>query len=716
MRGAKTDRCSVFADGATKRRRRIRRKNDVSIAARTARVGFALTVTMAAATLAPSSAWAQAERRDEEIVVLGRWDNPIGRSSSASQGVVGADEIMLRPRLRTGDILEVVPGLIVTQHSGTGKSNQMFLRGFNLDHGTDFATWVDGMPVNMPTHGHGQGYTDLNFLIPELVERLEYRKGAYHAEIGDFSSAGAVHLTTFRRLDEGLIKVGAGEDGYFRALAAGGAPVAAGDLVYAVQAHRYDGPWTDVSEGLDRRNALVRYSHRDDERSFDVAFMAYDADWRAADQIPRRAVDAGILSPLGSIDTTLGGETSRFSVSGSWRQALGRGRLQADAYAIDYDLELFSNFTYWLDDPIDGDQFEQRDDRRIFGGQVSFVLPAADAGTHTFGASLRYDDIDDVGLFHTTDRRRLSTVRQDAVEQHSLGLYYANERRWTERLRTILGVRADRYDFDVKSIDPANSGSASDTIVSPKANLIYALSDQVEVYASAGKGFHSNDARGTTITMDPVTGDEAERVDPLVESRGIELGVRAFTAQKLNVSAALWYLELDSELLFVGDAGNTEPSRASRRYGLELPLYYRLNDRVTFDLELALTESEFTEDDPAGSEIPGSIDRVVSAGIAFEQPRGWYGSARIRYFGPRPLIEDGSIESKSSTVVNAALGMRLGKLDLRLDVLNLFDSDDEDIAYFYASRLPGEPAQGVEDVHFHPIEPRTVRLHVSYGF
>jgi len=665
-----------------------------------------------------TAALAQAERREgvEEVIVLGRWDNPIGRSASASQGVVGADEIMLRPRLRTGDILEVVPGLIVTQHSGTGKSNQMFLRGFNLDHGTDFATWVDGMPVNMPTHGHGQGYTDLNFLIPELVERIEYRKGAYHAEIGDFSSAGAVHLTTFRRLDDRLIKVGAGEDGYFRALAAGSISVVSGDVLFAVQGHRYDGPWTDVSEGLDRRNALLRYSRSDDERDFDVALMAYDAAWRAADQIPRRAVDNGILSPLGSIDTTLGGDTSRYSVSGSWRRPLGRGRLHAEAYAIDYDLELFSNFTYWLDDPVDGDQFEQRDDRRIFGVQLSYVLPGGNAGTHTLGASLRHDEIDEVGLFLTTERRRRSTVRQDAVEQYSLGLYYANERRWTDRLRTILGVRADRYGFDVTSVDPANSGSASDTIVSPKANLIYALSDQVEVYASAGKGFHSNDARGTTITIDPVTGEAAERVDPLVESREIELGVRAFAAQKLNVSAALWYLELDSELLFVGDAGNTEPSRASRRYGIELPLYYRLNDSVTFDVELALTESEFTEEDPAGNEIPGSIDRVVSAGIAFQRPRGWYGSARVRYFGPRPLIEDGSVESGSSTVVNAALGVRLGRLDVRLDVLNLFDSDDEDIAYFYASRLPGEPEEGIEDVHFHPIEPRTVRLYVSYGF
>src|SRR5690606_12402101 len=281
----------------------------------------------------------------EEITVWGRWDNPIGRSVSASQGVIGADEIALRPRLRTGDILEAVPGLIMTQHSGTGKSNQMFLRGFNLDHGTDFATWVDGMPVNLPTHGHGQGYTDLNFLIPELVERLEYRKGGYYAEVSDFSSAGAAHLRTFRELPNGLVKAGVGEDGYFSALAADSVAAGEGTVLYGVQAHRYGGPWEDVSEDLDRNNLLLRYSRAGERGAWHVAPMGYDADWGSADQIPRRAVESGLIWPLGSIDTSLGGSTSRYSVSGGWSGGLGAGRARVNAYVIDYDLSLYANFT-----------------------------------------------------------------------------------------------------------------------------------------------------------------------------------------------------------------------------------------------------------------------------------------------------------------------------------------------------------------------------------
>jgi hypothetical protein len=652
----------------------------------------------------------------EELVVLGRWDNPVGMSASASQGVVGAEEIDARPRLRTGEILETVPGLIVTQHSGTGKSNQMFLRGFNLDHGTDFATWVDGMPVNMPTHGHGQGYTDLNFLIPELVDRLEYRKGAYYAGVSDFSSAGAAYLSTFRTLDEGFLKAGLGQDGYLRILAADSVATDSGEFLYGVQTHRYDGPWQDMREDLRRNNALLRYSSSGAAGEWNVDFMAYDAEWNSADQIPGRAVESGMISAFGSIDTDLVGETSRYSLSGGWRGDLVGSRARLNLYAIDYDLNLFSNFTYLLDDPVNGDQFEQLDERTIVGGGFALMYGGEPRASHTVGAMLRYDDIGDIGLFRTKARRRLSTVRRDSVEELSVGFYYSNEMQWTDKLRTIVGIQADRYYFDVDSDLDINSGSADELIFAPKANLIYAINDRVEVYVSAGKGFHSNDARGATITVDPASGDPAKRVSPLVDAHDFELGFRAFADNRLNVSAALWYLELDSELLFVGDAGNTEPSRASRRYGIEIPLYYRLNDRVTFDIELAVTDSEFSEDDPAGKEIPGSINSVLATGISVRNPGGFYGSLRARYFGPRPLIEDGSVESRSSIVVSGSVGFAEERFDLRLDMLNLFDSDDHDIAYYYASRLAGEPSQGIEDVHFHPIEPRTLRFYVNWAF
>jgi hypothetical protein len=649
--------------------------------------GTRLFASLAAAA-ATASLHAQAPSSNQaardEIVVLGRWDNPVGISRSASQGVVGNLEIESRPRLRTGEILEVVPGVIVTQHSGSGKSNQMFLRGFNLDHGTDFATFVDGMPVNLPTHGHGQGYTDLNFLIPELVERLEYRKGAYYAEVADFSSAGAAYLSTYRELDRALLKVGLGENGYATALAADSVALAGGNLTYGLQANRYDGPWTDIEEDATRNHLLLRYAGEGPSGgAWNVALMGYDATWNSADQVPRRALDSGTIGRFGSLDSNLGGATSRHSVSGDWTADVGAGRMRLNAYTIDYDLDLYSNFTYFLDDATDGDQFEQVDDRRVTGGEWSYAFGEG-SSTHTMGLTLRYDDIGDVGLFRTRDLERLSTVRRDSVEELALGVYYANETRWNDRFRSVLGVRADRYDFDVTSNLAANSGTASDSLLSPKVSLIYSLNDAAELYLSAGRGFHSNDARGTTITIDPASGDAADAVDPLVPARSTELGVRAFVADRLNVSAALWRVELDSELLFIGDAGNTEASRPSMRQGIEVPLYYRLTERMTLDFEVSVGEAQFTDEDAAGDEIPGSIDRVLAAGLSFEQPQGLYGSARLRYFGDRPLIEDGSVRSDTSTVVNLGLGYRRGAVDFRVDVLNALDSEDDDITYFYA--------------------------------
>lgn len=655
----------------------------------------------------------------EEIVVTGRWTDLAGLAISASEGIVGQQELDIRPRLRTGEVLEVVPGLIVTQHSGTGKSNQMFLRGFNLDHGTDFSTLVDGMPVNLPSHGHGQGYTDTNFLIPELIERVEFRKGPYHAAIGDFSSTGSAHLSTFKELPEPMLKVGIGEDGHRQFLLAGSTDAGNGSLLYAAQRHAYDGPWVDISEDLERLNGVLRYSRKIDAGAeWDVMLMGYDASWNAPDQIAQRAIDTGLVDRLGSLDPTISGETSRYSLSGSLlRRFTGDRQLHAHAYVIDYDLDLFSNFTYFLDDPVNGDQFEQVDRRTVMGGDINYLWSASSRfdSTYTIGLSLRHDDIDEVALFRTQNKTRLGTVRSDEVSQSSVGVYLQAETQWNERWRTQFGVRADYYDFSVESNLPANSGDSDDSIVAPKMSIVYALDPESEIYLSTGRGFHSNDARGTTIRIDPTTGVPVERVDPLVASTGAEFGYRTLRNERLNLSASLWYLELDSELLFVGDAGITEPSRPSRRYGIELPIYYRLGNWV-FDFELALTRSSYDDDDPAGDKIPGSIERVVAAGVSAQYPSGFYGSLRARHFGDRPLIEDGSVYSDSSTILSTLTGYRRDSIDLRLEVLNLLDAEDQDIAYFYASRLTGEPLDGVEDLHVHPMEPRTVRASFTWHF
>jgi outer membrane receptor protein involved in Fe transport len=391
--------------------------------------------------------------------------------------------------------------------------------------------------------------------------------------------------------------------------------------------------------------------------------------------------------------------------------------LHGHAYVIDYDLDLFSNFTYFLDDPVNGDQFEQVDRRTVLGGDFSYVWSGSSRfeSIYTVGTSLRHDDIGEVGLHRTQNQQRLSTVRSDAVSESSIGVYAQAEARWSDRWRTQLGLRADFYNFSVRSNLAANSGDTSDAIVAPKLSVIYSLDDSSELYFSSGRGFHSNDARGTTIRVDPNTQLPVEQVDPLVASTGAEFGFRTFWNDKLNLSASLWYLELDSELLFVGDAGITEPSRPSRRYGIELPVYYRIGYWV-LDLELALTKSRYADDDPAGDEIPGSIERVIAAGVAMQYPSGVYGSLRARHFGDRPLVEDGSVRSESSTVLSMLLGYRRESLDFRIEVLNLLDVEDQDIAYFYTSRLTGEPVDGVDDVHLHPMEPRTVRASITWNF
>ena len=666
-----------------------------------------------------------AEETIETVVVEGRRINLLGEAISASEGVVGQKEIELRPLLRTGEVLELVPGMVVTQHSGTGKANQYFLRGFNLDHGTDFATTIDGMPVNMRTHGHGQGYTDLNFLIPETVSQLTYKKGAYYADIGDFSGAGSAQIATSNTLKHGVAEATVGEYNYYRLMLMNSTPMAGGETLFALEANRYDGPWSDIEEDLNKLNLLLKHTIPLNGGNLSLSLMAYDNSWNSADQIPGRAVEQGIIDELGSLDDAVGGESSRYSLSANWQV----GGWQGSAYAIDYDLNLWSNFTYFLDDENSGDQFEQVDDRMIYGGQLSYSQDGTLAGhamSNRFGVELRIDDIDEVGLYHTQARQRLGVTRSDQVTESSIGAYWENRITWSDRLRSVLGVRYDYYDFDVddqagintNGIDlSANSGSANDDLPSLKGSLIYTFGNEWEAYVSAGQGFHSNDARGTTIQVDPSDGSAVDTVDPLVRSLGYEMGARGFISDRINTSLALWVLELDSELLFVGDAGNTEASRGSERKGVEITAYYHLTEQWSLDLEYAYTDAEFTDSAPEGDEIPGAIEHVLQAGLNADFASGWFGSLRVRYFGERPLIEDGSVKSDPSMVWNLRAGYRVADWTFKADILNLTDSDDHDIDYYYASRLGSEPTGlETEDIHYHVLEPRTIRVSAGYQF
>jgi TonB dependent receptor/TonB-dependent Receptor Plug Domain len=658
----------------------------------------------------------------QEIHILGHHANIIGQTLSASEGTISQTDLIIRPLLRTGEILETVPGLVATQHSGSGKANQYFLRGFNLDHGTDFATSIDGIPVNMRTHGHGQGYTDINFIIPELVGGIHYKKGPYYSDVGDFSGAGAANIVT-AKTGENQFSLALGEWDFARGLLIGETPAAKGKLLYGVEHQIYSGPWKDIDEDVGKTNLWLKQKWKTDESSFELLFMGYDNQWNSADQIPERAVQQGLIDELGSIDTSVGGESSRYSLSTKFRQKNEKGDLvQAHIYAIDYDMTLWSNFSYFTDP--DGDQFQQIDDRIIYGGDLSLTLNRdflSREMVNTFGVETRVDDIREVGLNRTKAREFLSSIRTDAVDEASISAYWKNTLVLTQHLRTVLGVRQDYVSFDVTPLTAANSNSlelnnnqVSDDITTGSLSVIYTINQQQEIYSSIGQGFHSNDARGVTLSVDPNTAEELNPADPLVGTLGYELGWRG-NYNQLNLSVALWHLEIDSELLFVGDEGVTEDTGiSSTREGVELTAYFQINNEWMFDIEYAHSNAEFDELLDGSTTIPGALKQVLTTGVNWQVNDRFFTHLRVRHLGEYPL--DGGATADASTMVNWRMSYEFNKqIQLTFDVLNLLDSNDRDIEYFYASQLSAE-ASPVDDHHYHVFEPRSLRLALAWHF
>ena len=641
----------------------------------------------------------------------------LGDAGTASEGVVTQQQLDARTVYRPGELLEAVPGLIVSQHSGEGKANQFYLRGFNLDHGTDLRTTIDGMLVNQRSHSHGQGWTDVNFLIPELTSMLDYRKGPFYAAEGDFSTAGAVNVKYANSLEQGIASFGVGQNGYARTLLANSPKWRDGTVLYALELMHNNGPFT-VGDNYRKRNGVLRYSEGNEGNGFNVTLMGYSAKWHATDQIPLRAVQAGTLGRFDSIDQTSGGEASRYSVSGAWRQSTGNTSSQVNAYLVRSHLDLFSNFTYFLDSAANGDQFAQPDRRTTTGINATHSWSSALLGRsseNTVGVQFQNDNISN-GLYNSVARQIISTTRADRIVERSLGLYFDNTMQWTEKFRSVAGVRVDTFSFNVKSNNPANSGDASASKVSPKLNLIFGPWNKTEFYASNGVGFHSNDARGTTLTQDPKTGNAAEKVPPLVRSKGLELGVRTEAITGLQSALSVYQLDFDSELIFQGDAGTTRAGRASRRTGFEFSNYYKPYRWLTVDADIAFARARFRNNDPIGNRIPGAVEGVASVALAVDNLGPYFGAMQLRYFGPRPLLENNSIRSKSTATLNGRIGYKFNpKLKLELEGFNLTNRKDSAIDYYYTSQLKGEAA-AVSDIHFHPIESRSFRLTLVANF
>jgi hypothetical protein len=665
-----------------------------------------------------------------EVVVTGRRtfgnladaenpaENLVGIAQSASQGAITARQLETRPIMRRGEVLEAVPGLIVATHSGEGKANQYFLRGFNLDHGSDFATTVAGMPANMPTHAHSQGYSDINFLIPELVVGVQFSKGPYYADQGDFATAGASSINYATVLDRPIARLEKGTYEFGRALFAASPTVGEGSLLLAIEASTNDGPWA-IPDSYRKLNGVVRYSNGDTLNGFAVTAMGYHGEWNATEASPLRAVEAGAIDRFGTMDPTDGGVSSRYSLSGEWQRARNASTTRVTAYGIAYDLDLISNFTFFLNDPVHGDQQEQVDRRFVSGAKMVHRRRTRWGGNlvqNTFGMQIRNDNISNVALYHTEARTRLETRTYDAALVTSGGLYAQNEIEWTPWFRTMVGLRGDGSRYRVDALDPINSGTARAGLVTPKGGATIGPWKGTEFYINAGTGFHSNDARGTTIVRD-ADGNPVERVTPLVRARGAELGIRTVAVPHLQSTLSLWTLRLASELVYNGDIGATEPGPPSRRYGLEWANYYSPFAWLMFDADVAWSRARFTEFDPAGQYVPEAVGTVVSAGVGINGFHRTFGSLRWRYLGPRTLTQDNSVRSRSTSLVNLASGYQLHKhLRVALDVFNVFNAADSDIEYYFASRLPGEPLVGVDDRHIHPALPRTARLNLSIDF
>ena len=646
-------------------------------------------------------------------------ENLVGVAESASQGAITARQLDVRPLMRVGEVLETVPGMIASSHAGGGKANQYFLRGFNLDHGTDFAQTIGGLPVNMPSHAHGQGYSDINFMIPELVAGVQYSKGPYYADQGDFATAGSANTNYVTSIDRPLARLEIGGQGYSRGLFAVSQKVLSGTMLAALDASHNDGPWVQPDD-LQKINGIVRYSQGDAINGFSLTAMGYHGQWNSTDTVPQRAITNGWIDRFGTLDPSDGGQTYRYSFSGDWQHGSTSTLTKVTAYGIGYNLNLFSNFTFYLDDPVHGDQHEQVDHRFVTGVKVMHKRQTRWHGRtvqNTFGVQVRNDDVADVALYHTKDRARLSTASQASVMETTGGVYAQNAVEWAPWLRSIIGLRADATRFRVVDhVDALNGGTVSDGIVSPKGSVAFGPWGRTEFYVNAGEGFHSNDARGAVATRD-LTGNPITPVTPLVRAKGAEVGVRTVVVPHLQTTLAVWTLRLASELTWDGDTFGSVPSPASKRSGVELANYYSPMRWLTFDGDLSWSDARFTEPNPAGPYVPEAVGTVASAGATVDNLHRAFGSLRWRYFGPRALTEDNSQRSQATSLFELAAGYQLTKkLRVTAELFNLFNSAVSDIDYYFVSRLQGEPSAGVADVMTHPTLARTARVNLALGF
>jgi len=681
-----------------------------------------LLLPMIALSAIATRAAADDVRSLPEVEVSASRYSLIGIADSASEGVAGQFQIRNRVVARTGELLEVVPGLIVSQHSGDGKANQYFLRGFNLDHGIDFKISLDGMPINQRSHAHGQGWADLNPLIPELISSIHYRKGPYYAADGDFANAGSANIYYANKIESGLASFGLGQNGFYRTLLADAPKFKDGNLLYALELSHYDGPW-DNPDNYNKLNGLLRYAQGGQSNGFNLTAMAYSGRWNSTDQIPWNEYKQGLISRWGTMDKSSGAWANRYSLSGEWRSADADSSTLVQAYVISNELDLYSNFEYGANS-----QFNQRDSRVTSGINASRTLMLNGLGkeaANTFGVQIQHDQIQN-GLFSTRLRSRIAcqigdpsdpTVteqcRKDRIAQSSIGVYAENHVHWNDWFRTVAGLRGDYFRFGNTSLETSltgvnNTATVNDLIASPKLNLVFGPWKKTEYYYSVGNGYHSNDARGVTI-------GSGIHANGLVRTFGQEVGIRSEIIDGLQTTLALFQLDNASEIVYIGDAGRTEDSgRRSRRTGFEFNNYFKANQWLTIDADYAVARARFRDASAEGDYIPGAVEGVASVAAIVDDGGTYSGSLQLRHFGPRPLTGDNSMRSNGTTTLNGKLGYRVSN-DTRIELIgfNLLNSKQSAIDYAVDSYTPPgstTPLPSGTYRVFHPIEPINFRV------
>ncbi|HXS27781.1 MAG TPA: TonB-dependent receptor plug domain-containing protein [Steroidobacteraceae bacterium] len=663
----------------------------------------------------------------QEVTVTAARLNLIGTAVTGSQGVVVGDELALTPAFRPGELLETVPGLSVTAHSGEGKANQYMMRGFDLDHGTDLAVFVDAMPVNEPTHAHGQGYSDLNFMIPELANNVTYTKGTYYPEEGDFASVGSVHVS-YRDTIEDQVGGTAGEYGFQRVLGAGSGALGGGNLLGALELQHYDGPWASPDDQR-KVNAVLRYSRGGVREGFSITGMFYRALWNSTTDQPERAIAAGLIGRFGSLDPSDGGKAQRESLSAQYRGPLGGGRFAASAYVIGNSLTLWNDFTHFLIDPVNGDQEAQHEDRATLGADARFEWSQDIARVHNgFAVGLRArHDINDIARLPTEDRRFLSPAALaaadyppnfseiDHVHLTSVAAYFEATTDWTAWMRSVLGLRED-YQHGIDA--GTNRGTAADSIAEPKGSLIFTPVDTTEIYLSWGRGLHSDDLRGVTQARSAGVAGA-----PLIASQsGEEVGLRQQFMRSVALTLAVYSLDAQSETTYDPDVGQDSAGPASRRYGAEVNITWEAASWLEVYGSYSANHARFRTpyDDGTGhvgEYLPNAPFASGSLNIYIKDLGPWRGGLQYRYVSGFPLSSDNEVQGHGygewDGDVHYALrsGWAFG-----LALFNILNERANAAEFWYVDRLPGEPAEGVPDVHIHPLEPRALRVTVAKMF